>query len=260
LEIDMRFLVALAIAALCSTVLSADVTIRQSMTMEGQMAAMTAGKLPEMVTRIKGAKARTDIDVQGQTVSSIADLALKQMTILHTPTTVTPGSAAPKVDVSVKPTGQSKTIDGLSCDEYSVALTLDMASMIGSSQMPPEAAAMMKDVTIVANGSLWITKSGPGVDEYVAFQKAVVDSNLMSAMASLIPQGGLDKLMSAVAAAPGIPCLSEFTMTFEGTGQMVEVMKQMGPMKMVQKTTAISIDPVPESVFVVPGDYKVEKK
>ena len=70
----------------------------------------------------------------------------------------------------------------------------------------------------------------------------------------------MDKLMAAASAVQGVPCLTELTMAFEGTGPMVDAMKQMGPMKMVQKTTTISVDPVPESVFVVPEDYKVEKK
>ena len=270
----MRKSIASALGVVLSAaVVSADVTVTQSMTMEGQMAAMAAGKLPQMVTRIKGLKARADIEMQGQTISSITDLISKQVTILQSATKtamvmaaglppVPPGTplALPKIDFDIKPTGQTKSIDGLSCSEHSLAMTLDMTAMGGGAQLPPEAAAAMKDVRLVANGAIWVTTSAPGVDEYITFQKAAVDGNLLAGLSGMLPQGGMDKLMAAVASAPGIPCLTEFTMSFEGTGPMVDAMKQMGPMKMVQKTTAISTDPVPEGIFVVPADYKIEKK
>jgi hypothetical protein len=267
----MRSVLTGVLAAACSTVLSADVTIRQSMTMEGQMAAMTAGKMPEIVTRVKGQKSRTDVEVQGQTVSSITDLDTKQVTILQSATKIatvlsgappaaTAGSGSAGVDVTVKPTGQRKTIDGFTCDEHSMNMSLDMAMFAGSGQMPPDAAAMMKDVKILATGALWVTTTGAGVEEFMAYQKKAAELKIQSALAGMFPQGGMDKLMTAANAVQGVPCVTELTMSFEGTGPMVDVMKQMGPMKMVQKTTGVSLDPVPEAVFVVPADYKVEKQ
>ena len=270
----MRAIATVALTALCSTVVSADVTITQTMAMEGQMAALTAGKMPQMVTRVKGLKARADIDVQGQTISSITDLALKQVILLRsegkTATIMAPGTppplaggmmTMPKVDFTMKPTGQSRTIDGMTCDEQALDMAMDMAQFGASSQMPPEAAQMMKDVKMLASGSLWITKTAPGAEEFIAFQKAALDSNMLSALSSMIPsQGGMEKLIAAATSAPGIPCVMEITMSFEGTGPMVDAMKQMGPMKMVQKTTKISLDPVPDSAFTIPADYKVENK
>jgi hypothetical protein len=72
--------------------------------------------------------------------------------------------------------------------------------------------------------------------------------------------GGMDKLMAAAASAPGLPYLTEITMTMEGSGPMVEAMKNMGPMKMVQKVTSVSTDTLSDDLFKVPDGYTVEKK
>jgi len=49
-------------------------------------------------------------------------------------------------------------------------------------------------------------------------------------------------------------------MTFEGTGQLVQVMKGMGPMKITQRVTAVSTDPLPDDLFAVPAGYEVVKQ
>jgi hypothetical protein len=99
-------------------------------------------------------------------MTSITDLALKQVIILPPGTKVaqvfTPASVAaggktlpiPKVDVSFKATGKTQTIEGLQCDEHTFSMKFAMAELAGGAQMPPEAAAMMKDVTMVMNGSM----------------------------------------------------------------------------------------------------------
>jgi hypothetical protein len=66
--------------------------------------------------------------------------------------------------------------------------------------------------------------------------------------------------MSAAASAPGLPYLTEIAMSFEGTGPMVEAMKQMGPMKMVQRISSVSTDPIADDVFRVPEGYTTQKK
>ena len=72
--------------------------------------------------------------------------------------------------------------------------------------------------------------------------------------------GGMEKLMSAVTSAPGLPYITEITMTLQGEGPMVEMLKQMGPMKIIQKTTSVTTDALSDDLFKVPADYKVEKK
>src|SRR5687768_10212274 len=149
-----KWLVTAVVLGMSIVPLRADITVTQTMTMEGAAAAMMpAGQLPKITMRIKGMKARTDIETGGQTVTAITDLEAKQVMMLMpgstvakviTPQSVAAGGAAlptPEMDVTLKPTGKSQTIEGVSCDEHSFTMTLNMASM-GGPQMPPEAAAM----------------------------------------------------------------------------------------------------------------------
>ena len=267
-----KWLAAIAVLGLCVAPLGADVTVTQTMTMEGAAAAMMPpGQMPKMVMRIKGMKSRADIDAGGQVVSAITDLAARQVIMLMpgtkvaqviTPETVAAGGAPlamPAVDVTLTPTGKSQTIDGLACDEHAFSLAVDMAAM-GGGEMPPEARAAMKDVTMKMDGSIWIAKAAPGTAEWVAFYKAAADSKLLTAISGMKPgqPGGLDKLFAATAAAPGIPYLTEMTMRFEGTGPMVEAMNKMGVMKIVQRVTSVSTEPIADTLFAVPEGYTVK--
>ena len=56
-----RWLLTIGVAALCLVPLHADVTIVQTMTVEGPMAGAIGGTLPTMTMRIKGNKARADV-------------------------------------------------------------------------------------------------------------------------------------------------------------------------------------------------------
>ncbi len=263
-----------AIAVLAWVPLRADVTIVMTTTMEGKAAAMMGGQLPKMTQRIKGMKSRTDIEVMGQTTVAITDLVEKRVVLLQsqakTAQIVTPASAAagasalPKLDadISFKPTGKTQAIDGMACDEFTFTMKFAMAEMAPQGQMPPEAAAMMKDVYMAMQGSMWVAKSAPGASELMAFNKAAVASNLVAAISGMKPgeSGGMDKLLAATASAPGVPYLTEITMTFEGTGPVVDQMKMMGPMKIIQKASSISTDAIADDIFRIPEGYTVTKK
>lgn len=268
-----NWLVTGVVLALCIAPLRADITVTQTITMEGPAAAMMPpDALPTITMRIKGMKARTDIVAGKQTVTAITDLTTKQVLMLMPGSTVaqviTPQAVAgggspleiPEMSVSLKPTGKSQMIEGVSCDEHSFTMRIDMGSVMGGGQVPPEAAAMMKDVKMAMNGSIWIAKSAPGAAEWMAFNKAALDSKLLSAIAGMKGQPGMDKLLEVSASAQGLPYLTETTMRFEGSGPMVEAMKQMGDMKMVQKITAVSTEPLADDLFTLPAGYTIDKK
>lgn len=262
-----------AVVALALAPLRADVTLVQTMTMEGAAAPMMGGQMPTMTTRIKGMKSRTDIDMMGQKLTAIADLDQKRVILLQSQTKVaqviTPQSAAsggpaltvPDIDVSLKATGKTQVIDGMRCEEHAFTMTLPLSALGGQAQMPPESAAMMKDVTMAMTGSMWVARNAPGASEYTAFGKAALRSGLLASISGMQAgaSGGLDKLMAATVAAPGVPYLTEITMVFQGTGPMVEAMKQMGPIKMVQKTSSVSTDAIGDDVFRLPEGYTIEK-
>lgn len=269
-----RFLTTIAVVLLCAAPAGADVTLTQTMTVEGGPAAMMGGMTPRMVTRIKDLASRTDIDAMGHTMVAITDLTAPRMVVLDGATKTAqvfdPGSPAipgggqvtlPEIDMTFKPTGRSRVIEGASCDEHVFTMSMNMGEM-GAGKMPPEAVSAMKDVRMAMSGSVWIAASGPGVADYVRFQKAASDAKMVAVLAGVVPggqTGGLDRLMAAASAAPGLPYLTEMTMTFEGSGKVVEMMKQMGPIRMSQRISEISTDSIPAAMFEVPDDYKVVK-
>jgi hypothetical protein len=268
-----KLVVTAALAALALVPLRADLTLVQTMTMEGPMAGMAGGQMPKITMRIKGTKARSDIEAGPMNIISIADLAQNQVIILNaqakTAQVITTSAPAvgtdvkiPNVEASYTPTGKTQTIDGFVCQENQFSMTMNMAEMGGQAQMPPEAAEMMKGVTMVMNGSVWTAKDAPGTDEYMAYMKSAMKSGLAGALSGLKPGqgGGMDKLMAAASSAPGIPYLTEITMTMEGTGPMVDAMKQMGPMKMTQKLSSVSTNPIADDLFTIPEGYTIEKK
>lgn len=269
---------------LCLAPVGADLTLTQTMTIEGGAAGAMMADKPPMATvmRIKGRKARGDMDMMEMKISTLTDLSTKETMLLnHTEKTAqlvsatsVAAAAAPvppmDVDVSFKPTGQKRAIEGVECAEHAFTMAVGMAEMTGQQapkegqpQMPKEAAEMMKDVRVVMAGSTWVAQSGPAAGEYIAFQKAAAEASLAVFGAMLSGQqstGGLDKLLAAISEAPGLPYLTEMTMSVEGTGPFVEMMKPMiTGMKFIQKTTAVSTEPLADDLFKVPAEYTIKK-
>lgn len=274
-----RSLSTLVVFAMCSAVVRADVTIVQTMTVEGGPAAMAGQSIsPKTTTRIKGLKSRTDIEMPSGGMSTIADLVAKQITILQhdkktaqvvvaapgagttSTTTTAPVTATVKMDASVAPTGKSQVLDGYKCDEFTFTTTLSMAEIAGAN-VPPEVAAMMRDMSMVMKGSMWVTKDAPGSAEYLAYQKALASSDLAAAAAGVsgVSMPGMDKMMKAMASVNGLAYLTEMTMTITGTGQMADMMRQMGAMKMTSKTNSISATPISDDLLKVPEGYTIVK-
>jgi hypothetical protein len=273
-----RCLSILIVFAVCSAVVRADLTLVQTMTVEGGAAALSGQTIaPKTTTRIKGLKSRTDIEAGPMNVSTIADLVAKQITILHhdqkraqvvvanaagtaSTTTAPPVTATVKMDASVTPTGKSQVIDGFKCDEFAFTTTMSMAEFGGAS-LPPEAAAMMKDMSMVMKGSMWVTKDAPGAAEYVAYQNALSSADLATAAAGVsgVSMPGMDKMMKAMGSVNGLAYMTEMTMTIQGTGPMADMMRQMGATKMTTRTTSISAAPISDDLLKLPDGYAIVK-
>ena len=275
-----RWLATVVVIGISSAVVRADITIVQTTTIEGGMAAMAPGGAnpsPKITTRIKGLKSRTDMDLPPTlSLSTITDLVAKQLIVLKhdlkTAQTVDAAAAAAttgapavtatvSLDATVAPTGKSQVIDGLKCDEYTLTTAVGIAEMLGA-QLPPEAAEQMKGLTMVMKGSMWVTRDAPGAAEYVAYQKALTKSDLAAATmkASGVNLPGLDKMTKAMAGVDGLTYLMVMDMTVEGTGQMADMMRQMmGGMKITTKVTSISAVAIGEDQFKIPEGYTITK-
>ena len=260
-----------AIVAVSLASVRADVTVTHSMKMDGAAAAAIGGvQMPRTTMRIKGQRSRADIEAGGQVITSLTDLLAGQVIVLNaqaktavvtTPASVAAGGAAlamPNIETSFKPTGKSQVIDGQTCEEYTMTMTMNMTDLAGQGQMPPEVAEMMKGIRLAMTGSAWIASNAPGAVEFAAYNKAVRSSNLLSAISG--KSGGLEKIVEAAARAPGLPYLTELLIAFEGSGPMVDAMKQMGPMKIIQKLESVVTDPIADDLFKVPEGYTIEKR
>src|SRR5687767_9696556 len=135
-----RWLMTVVILAVCVAQVGADVTIVTTTTIEGPIAAMAGGLTPKVVTRIKGAKSRTDIEMGDQSSGMLIDLASKQSFLLNhaqktaqliDPSVGLPGApkVMPKLDTSVKPTGKRREINGQQCEEFTILMKMDMSPM-----------------------------------------------------------------------------------------------------------------------------------
>lgn len=268
-----RWFVALALAVICAVPLGADVTITMITTVEGGLAALAGGALsPTITTRIKGSKSRTDVEMGQNAVATLIDLATKQAIILQPaqktaqiidPAAMTPaGKPMPKISTTVRPTGKSRDVEGTKCLEYAVTMLMDMSSMAGpSGNVPPDAAAERKDLRMTMDGSIWVAKDAPGGSEYRKFQTAA--SKLMATALAGGRSGmpsGMEQLIAGFGDIPGIPYLTELTMGIEGTGPIVEMVKKMGPMKVISRVKSISTEPIPDAALTVPEDYTIVKQ
>jgi hypothetical protein len=275
-------LVTLAAICVCTAPLAADVTINITTSIEGGLAGAPSanGVSPKIVTRISGGKSRTDVDTGEQAVTTIIDTATNQAFVLRpaekTATqfsidtaVVQAQGASAAVVAEVKPTGQSRDIDGIACTEYLVTMRMDMAALAasGGSALPPEATAMVKDVFLKISGSTWVARDAPGAADYQAFQKAAAQV-AVAAMSRLpgnsgspspVPRG-MERLVTGFPEAPGIPYLTELTTAVEGTGQFVGLLQGMAQMKITSKVTSFSTDTIPADAFTVPEDYTVVKQ
>lgn len=262
-----------AALALASAALSADVTIVTTISIEGGAPGMMAGQqMPRMVNRVKGLRSASTLEMQGATMTTIVNLASRRVVMLNSQNrtaqvfdgTAKPADKSipvPKTDIKMKPTGRTRTIQGVECSEHTYTVTVQMDQMMGGTQMPPEAAGMLQGVSMRMDGSVWSATTGPGAAEFMAYTKTAIEKNILEVLAGNVPglAGGLDQMMSASLQAPGVPYLNEMTITAEGTGQMVQMLQQMGPTKVKMEVTSVTTDPVPDSTFEIPEGYKVVK-
>jgi hypothetical protein len=160
------------------------------------------------------------------------------------------GAGEPKV--AFTPTGQKKTINGTSCDGYTLTITMPMT--MGNQSM-----------SITMTGPAWLAKGAPGSKDYAAFYLAAAKNGMFFGSVDQAKQQGAQiksttEMYRAFAAAGGMPYESEMEMKFEGTGPMADMMNKMGGMHTKTTVTAVSTETIPDSKFTVPPGYKTVTK
>jgi hypothetical protein len=277
-----RWLATVLVFGISSAVVRADLTVVQTTTVEGGLAAAMApagaNMSPKVTLKVKGLKSRSDMEMPPTiNASSIIDIGAKQLIMLQhdqktaqtvdttapatTTTTAPAASATVTIDAAAAPTGKSQAIDGHKCDEFTFTTTMSIGEMMGT-QLPPEAAEQMKGLSLVMKGSMWVTKDVPGAAEYIAYQKALAKTDLATAAMKVsgVSLPGLDKMMKAMSGIDGMAYLTVMDMKVQGEGQIADMMRQMmGAMKVTTKVTSISADAIADDLFKIPEGYTVIK-
>jgi hypothetical protein len=244
-----RLLFVLAALVLPAAVASADVTVKMSMSVNGAQVTIAG----TTTSSAKGTKFRVDTEMSGQNLTILSDSATKeQWKIDHVAKQIEPFTAQaamaslpvafgePKASVTAN--GQTKEILGTSCQGYTVDVTIPM-TVAGET------------VVLRMSGPAWIAKEGAGVAEFMAAQKAFSDLGMSTSPMAQGPQAKGMAELARVLGAAGVVMEQENQMTMEGTGQMAQMMGQMGGMTVTTKVTAISTDPIPDSTFAFPEGY-----
>jgi hypothetical protein len=243
-----RLCLALIVLAISAAPACADVTM--TMSMSGSVGPIVTNG--QMTSLQKGTKVRLDNKIMSQDQSILIDLTTKQALILDNVTkevrSFDPKQAMANLpvafgeaSVSVKPLGQTKTIMGRVCQGFTVEMAIPM-TLNGET------------LTVKVTGPAWLAKDDRVMDEYQAAQKALADAGLNLSPLGQGPQAkGMAEVAKALAGA-GVVMEQEMHMAVEGTGQMAQMMGQMG-ITMKMTVTAISTDPIPDEKFVIPAGY-----
>jgi hypothetical protein len=244
-----RSLLVLAALVLSAAAASADVTVTMSISIRAAQMSITG----TTTSSAKGTKFRVDTEVSGQNLTILSDSATRQQwKIDHGTRQIEPfdsQKAMASLPVSfgeakavVKPSGQTREILGRKCQGYTVEVTVPM-TMAGET------------IVMKMSGPAWVAKDGPGVTEFRAAQKALSDLGMTTSLQAQGPQAkGMAELAKALGEA-GVVMEQENQMAMEGTGQMAQMVAQMGVMTMTTKVTAITTDPIPDSRFALPEGY-----
>jgi uncharacterized protein DUF4412 len=234
---------------------AADVTLKQKST--GKVMGNDSGG--DATVYLKGLKMRTDNNVGGAK-STIIDVATRQMIILdHAKkqadildmaklAETLSKAGVNEIQSSITPTGQTRQIAGATCTVYDVKMSVPMA--------------MGMPMTMVLAGPHCLVKNGPGQADYAAFYKAAAENGFVLDAAQAKGQPGIAKGMMDMQrklGELGMPYASEMNISIEAEGPMAAAMKKMNntiSSEMVSVTTGA----VPDSMFVIPADYKVNKR
>lgn len=246
---------ALAIAAAAAPV-HADVTFTRKN--DGRMA---AGSLAGVsVQQVKGARMREDTTAgQGRT-STILDAtrgrlislnhARREAEVFDVASLQADLAKIPLGDVKavITPTAETRKVGGHACTVHSMSVTVPME--LGG-----------ESVRFAMSGPVCLSTSAPGRADISSFYKAALEKGFFFGdPRSAKAQPGIVRAMTALhreMAARGVPLAQELKMTFEGSGPMASMMAKMGGTTMTSEVETISTEPIPDSAFEIPADYKV---
>lgn len=225
-----RLVAAALMCAATATPVSADVTLQFKG--HGQV---LGGETGDATEYRKGLKWRTDSSANGNSVTTIIDLSKGRMiTLWHfskTATVYEPKQLSqlfskdnvPPVKPSITPTTESRQIAGWTCIVHRIEGTDSVEKL---DMVPP---------TMVTRGTICLVKNGPGQADYVAFHRAAGTANQVDPSLGVV--FAMEMTISFRGKDPGSPLMDAGTYGME--------------------VVSVSTEPIPDSMFEIPADYKV---
>ena len=238
----------------------ADLTLKQKTSGKGAIGSMAEG---ESTTYVKGMKFRSDTTNGDRRTSMVMDAGTSQMIVFNHDKKeaevydmakmgeqISELVSVSEVKSSFTPTGQTRQVAGQTCAVHDVSVT-----------MPVKIANM--PMTMAMSGPYCLVKNGPGQADYAAFYKAASERGLFfgdprAAKASPMPRAMTEmyRKMSEL----GVPYAMDVTIKTTGDGPMAALMGKMGSATMLSEVTAVSADPIADSIFEIPAGYKIQKR
>ena len=208
------------------------------------------GGFMRVETRMDGHDQVTILDVDARTFT-ILDPAAREAIVTDAATRGGPADSSEAPTVELTPTGESKEMAGLTCEGYTLKVTMPMA-------MGQETA------TLTMSGPVWTAKNAPGAQEYAAFLERAAAAGVIlgdprAARAQPAQARGTSDLLEKMGRA-GVPCGSDFQMSVAGAGPMAATMGRMGGSEMKVETTSVATTPVDPDLFVIPQGYTIKKQ
>lgn len=248
------------IAALVQVPLGADVTITETVSTKA------AGQSPEIrrVIFIKGSSMRVDGSRGDDRSTTIYDVAAGRIVVMNpgrkqaeihemakVSTAVEQKLPSHRVSSELEPTGRSKELLGVDCEEYTFVIT----------------APIGRDAKTLFSlrGSVWIAKGGAGLQDFLTFNRAAAEQHVVfgdfnSTRAVLALTRGQTELYQRVGALGGMPYAIDMKFKFDGTGATIGLANKMAAGTRVTTTTTVVTTPIPDETFTIPAGWKIKNK
>lgn len=247
-----------------SSVASADVTIKQTVTGKGLGMSGTS----ESTTYIKGMKMRTELVTGNTTRVTIFDIENQKMYGFETKkkeadvwnmqefaTEMNQAVDASQMQVSLKPNGQTKTVAGQSANGYDLLISMP-ATFGGDKNMK---------MTVTLAGPLWVVKNAPGTKDYHAFYKSAVEkgwifSDPRAAKGAPGQAKAMAEMYRQMSETGGIAYETTTDIKMSGDGPLAGLMSRMGNVSSTAVVQSIDTGAVADELFAPPAGYKLNQR
>ena len=149
-----------------------------------------------------------------------------------------------RITSELKPTGRSRTLLGVTCEDYSFVIK----------------APLTDSANVVRSGTVCVAKAAPGAEEYVAFFKSaetVLTAGSVKAPKSVMAADRTDtEFYRRVALLGGMPYAFEMKLEVEGSGLMARMLRGSLTWSREMTVTSITTEPVSEADFAMPAGWK----